>query len=83
MASVINVRGKWKSVEIDPNIYQDDNFGNFISMEEVTDYEIIGDIKLDKGSLRVSSLPIRYIYNIAHTPIDRTEAYMTEARSIW
>jgi len=48
MANVV-VRGNWKTVELDPYMFLQDNLNNLISIEELTDYNIE-----DRKNLEVS-----------------------------
>ena len=37
----IKVKGKWKPIDINEELYNDKNFFNFVSLEELTNYEIV------------------------------------------
>ncbi|NXJ00380.1 DDX24 helicase, partial [Psophia crepitans] len=44
----IEVIGKWKSVEIDPNLFADEDFRDIVCLEELTDYKLVSSSKVGK-----------------------------------
>ncbi|NXO51550.1 DDX24 helicase, partial [Aramus guarauna] len=44
----IEVIGKWKSVEIDPNLFADEDFKDIVCLEELTEYKLVSSSKLGK-----------------------------------
>ncbi|XP_019407995.1 PREDICTED: ATP-dependent RNA helicase DDX24 isoform X1 [Crocodylus porosus] len=52
----IKVVGKWKPVEIDPNLFADEQLGDLVCFEELTDYKLISSSKSgkEKGKKRKS-----------------------------
>ncbi|KFP78500.1 ATP-dependent RNA helicase DDX24, partial [Apaloderma vittatum] len=42
----IKVTGKWKTVEIDPSLFADEDFGDIVCLEELTDYKLVSSSKL-------------------------------------
>ncbi|POI22124.1 hypothetical protein CIB84_014131 [Bambusicola thoracicus] len=46
----IEVLGKWKSVEIDPNIFVDEQFKDVVCLEELTEYKLVSSDKVGKGN---------------------------------
>lgn len=42
----IKVTGKWKPVEIDPNLFADDHLGGLVCFEELTDYKLVASSKI-------------------------------------
>ncbi|XP_010190515.1 PREDICTED: ATP-dependent RNA helicase DDX24 [Mesitornis unicolor] len=44
----IEVIGKWKTVEIDPNLFADEEFKDIVCLEELTDYKLVSSSKLGK-----------------------------------
>ncbi|NXI50312.1 DDX24 helicase, partial [Chloroceryle aenea] len=44
----IEVVGKWKTVEIDPNLFADEDFGDIVCLEELTDYKLVSSSKVGK-----------------------------------
>ncbi|NWI99931.1 DDX24 helicase, partial [Crypturellus undulatus] len=44
----IEVLGKWKSVEIDPNLFADEQFKDIVCLEELTDYKLVSSSKAGK-----------------------------------
>ena len=42
---IIKSRGKWKDVQINPNIFLKDDFSNFVCMQELTDYNVFSSGK--------------------------------------
>ncbi|NXA46233.1 DDX24 helicase, partial [Nothocercus julius] len=44
----IEVLGKWKSVEIDPNLFADEQFKDIVCLEELTDYKLVSTSKAGK-----------------------------------
>ncbi|XP_010210736.1 PREDICTED: ATP-dependent RNA helicase DDX24 [Tinamus guttatus] len=44
----IEVLGKWKSVEIDPNLFADEQFKDIVCLEELTDYKLVSSSKVGK-----------------------------------
>ena len=49
-AKILNPKGKWKEVAIDPNLYANAEMENFVSFEELTDYEFVD------GELRITEV---------------------------
>lgn len=45
----IKMLGKWKPVVIDPNLFADENFGDIVCFEELTEYELLDSSKVLKG----------------------------------
>nr|XP_020670076.1 ATP-dependent RNA helicase DDX24 isoform X1 [Pogona vitticeps]XP_020670077.1 ATP-dependent RNA helicase DDX24 isoform X1 [Pogona vitticeps]XP_020670078.1 ATP-dependent RNA helicase DDX24 isoform X1 [Pogona vitticeps]XP_020670079.1 ATP-dependent RNA helicase DDX24 isoform X1 [Pogona vitticeps]XP_020670080.1 ATP-dependent RNA helicase DDX24 isoform X1 [Pogona vitticeps]XP_020670081.1 ATP-dependent RNA helicase DDX24 isoform X2 [Pogona vitticeps] len=41
----IRVTGKWKPVEIDPNLFADEQLGGLVCFEELTDYKLVSSLK--------------------------------------
>ncbi|KAM8807666.1 ATP-dependent RNA helicase DDX24 [Eudromia elegans] len=41
----IEVLGKWKNVEIDPNLFADEQFKDIVCLEELTDYKLVSSSK--------------------------------------
>ncbi|NXT00504.1 DDX24 helicase, partial [Jacana jacana] len=44
----IEVTGKWKSVPIDPNLFDDEDFGDIVCLEELTEYKLVSSSQLGK-----------------------------------
>ncbi|NXU53662.1 DDX24 helicase, partial [Turnix velox] len=44
----IEVIGEWKSVPIDPNLFADEDFGDIVCLEELTDYKLVSSSKVGK-----------------------------------
>ncbi|NXV16159.1 DDX24 helicase, partial [Cepphus grylle] len=44
----IKVIGKWKTVPIDPNLFGDEDFGDIICLEELTEYKLVSSSKVGK-----------------------------------
>ncbi|NXG68870.1 DDX24 helicase, partial [Baryphthengus martii] len=44
----IEIVGKWKTVEIDPNLFADEEFGNIVCLEELTEYKLVNSSKVGK-----------------------------------
>ncbi|NXH21813.1 DDX24 helicase, partial [Bucco capensis] len=44
----IEVRGKWKTVQIDPNLFADEEFKDIVCLEELTDYKLVSSSKVGK-----------------------------------
>uniref|UniRef100_A0A8B9FQQ1 ATP-dependent RNA helicase n=1 Tax=Amazona collaria TaxID=241587 RepID=A0A8B9FQQ1_9PSIT len=44
----IEVIGKWKTVQIDPNLFAEEEFRNIVCLEELTDYRQINSSKVGK-----------------------------------
>lgn len=44
----IEVIGKWKTVEIDPNLFAEEEFRNIVCLEELTDYRQVSSSKVGK-----------------------------------
>ncbi|XP_069494083.1 ATP-dependent RNA helicase DDX24 [Ambystoma mexicanum] len=51
----IKIVGKWKPVQIDPNLFADDNLGDVVCFEELTEYELLDSSKVlkSKGKKRL------------------------------
>ncbi|XP_039221805.1 ATP-dependent RNA helicase DDX24 isoform X1 [Crotalus tigris] len=41
----IKVTGQWKPIEIDPNLFADEELGGIICFEELTDYKLVSSLK--------------------------------------
>ncbi|XP_044292753.1 ATP-dependent RNA helicase DDX24 isoform X1 [Varanus komodoensis] len=48
----IRVIGKWKPVEVDPNIFADEQFGGLVCFEELTDYKLVSSLKAAAGKVK-------------------------------
>ncbi|XP_015720884.1 ATP-dependent RNA helicase DDX24 [Coturnix japonica] len=46
----IEVVGKWKAVEIDPNLLADEQFKDVVCLEELTEYKLVSSDKVGKGN---------------------------------
>ncbi|XP_072193047.1 ATP-dependent RNA helicase DDX24 [Excalfactoria chinensis] len=46
----IEVVGKWKTVEIDPNLLADEQFKDVVCLEELTEYKLVSSDKVGKGN---------------------------------
>ncbi|XP_048803624.1 ATP-dependent RNA helicase DDX24 [Lagopus muta] len=46
----IEVLGKWKTVEIDPNLLVDEQFKDVVCLEELTEYKLVSSDKVGKGN---------------------------------
>ncbi|KAK1201876.1 DDX24 helicase, partial [Pygoscelis papua] len=44
----IEVIGKWKTVQIDPNLFADEEFGDIVCLEELTEYKLVSSTKVGK-----------------------------------
>ncbi|NXJ97742.1 DDX24 helicase, partial [Corythaixoides concolor] len=44
----IKVTGKWKTVQIDPNLFADEDFGDIVCLEELTEYKLVSSSKVGK-----------------------------------
>lgn len=44
----IEVIGKWKTVEIDPNLFADEQFRDIVCLEELTEYKLVSSNKVGK-----------------------------------
>ncbi|NXN75512.1 DDX24 helicase, partial [Himantopus himantopus] len=44
----IEVIGKWKTVPIDPNLFADEEFGDIVCLEELTEYKLVSSSKVGK-----------------------------------
>lgn len=44
----IEVVGKWKTVEIDPNLFADEEFKDIVCLEELTDYKLVSSSEVGK-----------------------------------
>ncbi|NXX63112.1 DDX24 helicase, partial [Scopus umbretta] len=44
----IEVIGKWKTVPIDPSLFADEEFGNIVCLEELTEYKLVSSSKVGK-----------------------------------
>uniref|UniRef100_A0A8C8VJ39 ATP-dependent RNA helicase n=1 Tax=Pelusios castaneus TaxID=367368 RepID=A0A8C8VJ39_9SAUR len=44
----IKVVGKWKPIEIDPNLFADEQLGDLVCFEELTDYKLVSSSKVGK-----------------------------------
>ncbi|XP_064316735.1 ATP-dependent RNA helicase DDX24 [Phalacrocorax carbo] len=44
----IEVIGKWKAVHIDPNLFADEEFGDIVCLEELTEYKLVSSSKVGK-----------------------------------
>ncbi|NXC68183.1 DDX24 helicase, partial [Anhinga anhinga] len=44
----IEVIGKWKAVHIDPNLFADEEFGDIVCLEELTEYKLVNSSKVGK-----------------------------------
>ncbi|NXC32990.1 DDX24 helicase, partial [Campylorhamphus procurvoides] len=44
----IEVIGKWKTVEIDPNLFAEEEFRDIVCLEELTEYKLVSSSKLGK-----------------------------------
>ncbi|XP_073205635.1 ATP-dependent RNA helicase DDX24 isoform X2 [Lepidochelys kempii] len=44
----IKVVGKWKPIEIDPNLFADEQLGDLVCFEELTDYKLVNSSKIGK-----------------------------------
>ncbi|NXE54056.1 DDX24 helicase, partial [Casuarius casuarius] len=44
----IEVLGKWKTVKIDPNLFADEQFGDIVCLEELTEYKLVSSSKAGK-----------------------------------
>ncbi|NXL93835.1 DDX24 helicase, partial [Alectura lathami] len=44
----IEVLGKWKTVEIDPNLFADEQFRDIVCLEELTEYKLVSSNKVGK-----------------------------------
>ncbi|XP_032044846.1 ATP-dependent RNA helicase DDX24 [Aythya fuligula] len=46
----IAVTGKWKTVEIDPNLFADEQFRDIVCLEELTEYKLVNSNKVGQVS---------------------------------
>ncbi|NWI92164.1 DDX24 helicase, partial [Pitta sordida] len=44
----IQVTGKWKTVEIDPNLFAEEEFRDLVCLEELTEYKLVSSSKVGK-----------------------------------
>lgn len=44
----IEVIGKWKTVQIDPNLFADEEFKDIVCLEELTEYKLVSSSKVGK-----------------------------------
>ncbi|KAM6204995.1 ATP-dependent RNA helicase DDX24 [Sarcoramphus papa] len=44
----IEVIGKWKTVQIDPSLFADEEFGDIVCLEELTEYKLVSSSKVGK-----------------------------------
>ncbi|XP_009330647.1 PREDICTED: ATP-dependent RNA helicase DDX24 [Pygoscelis adeliae] len=44
----IEVIGKWKTVQIDPNLFADEEFSDIVCLEELTEYKLVSSTKVGK-----------------------------------
>ncbi|XP_068004933.1 ATP-dependent RNA helicase DDX24 [Melanerpes formicivorus] len=44
----IKVVGKWKTVQIDPTLFADEEFADIVCLEELTDYKLVSSSKVGK-----------------------------------
>ncbi|NXN98570.1 DDX24 helicase, partial [Rhinopomastus cyanomelas] len=44
----IEVIGKWKTVQIDPNLFADEDFKDIVCLEELTEYKLVSSSKVGK-----------------------------------
>ncbi|XP_009465747.1 PREDICTED: ATP-dependent RNA helicase DDX24 [Nipponia nippon] len=44
----IEVIGKWKTVQIDPNLFADEEFRDIVCLEELTEYKLVSSSKVGK-----------------------------------
>ncbi|NXY77332.1 DDX24 helicase, partial [Glareola pratincola] len=44
----IEVIGKWKTVPIDPGLFADEDFGDIVCLEELTEYKLVSSSKVGK-----------------------------------
>ncbi|NXI46103.1 DDX24 helicase, partial [Galbula dea] len=44
----IEVIGRWKTVQIDPNLFADEDFGDIVCLEELTEYKLVNSSKVGK-----------------------------------
>ncbi|NXE77075.1 DDX24 helicase, partial [Cochlearius cochlearius] len=44
----IEVTGKWKTVQIDPNLFADEEFRDIVCLEELTEYRLVSSTKVGK-----------------------------------
>nr|XP_009935112.1 PREDICTED: ATP-dependent RNA helicase DDX24 [Opisthocomus hoazin] len=44
----IEVIGKWKTVQIDPNLFADEDFGDIVCLEELTEYKPVSSSEVGK-----------------------------------
>ncbi|XP_062974073.1 ATP-dependent RNA helicase DDX24 [Elgaria multicarinata webbii] len=55
----IKVTGKWKPIEIDPNLFADEQLGGLVCFEELTDYNLVSSSKAGEGKVKKRK-PIRH-----------------------
>lgn len=48
----IEVIGKWKTVQIDPNLFADEEFRDIVCLEELTEYKLVSSSKVGKAKER-------------------------------
>ncbi|NWI22608.1 DDX24 helicase, partial [Sula dactylatra] len=48
----IEVIGKWKAVHIDPNLFADEEFGDIVCLEELTEYKLVSSSEVGKVKQR-------------------------------
>ncbi|KAH0620399.1 hypothetical protein JD844_020807 [Phrynosoma platyrhinos] len=46
----IKITGQWKAVEIDPNLFADEQLGGLVCFEELTDYKLVSSSKVGEES---------------------------------
>ncbi|XP_053141567.1 ATP-dependent RNA helicase DDX24 [Hemicordylus capensis] len=51
----IKVTGRWKPVEIDPNLFADEQLGGLVCFEELTDYSMVASSKAREEKVRRKS----------------------------
>ncbi|KFV42266.1 ATP-dependent RNA helicase DDX24, partial [Gavia stellata] len=44
----IEVTGKWKTVQIDPNLFSDEEFRDLVCLEELTEYKLVSSSEVGK-----------------------------------
>nr|XP_060612242.1 ATP-dependent RNA helicase DDX24 [Anolis sagrei ordinatus] len=56
----IKVTGKWKAVEIDPNLFADEQLGGLVCFEELTDYKLVSSSKVGEETSKKRKLKSGY-----------------------
>ncbi|XP_006133739.2 ATP-dependent RNA helicase DDX24 isoform X1 [Pelodiscus sinensis] len=51
----IKVVGKWKPIEIDPDLFADEKLGDLVCFEELTDYKLVNSSKVGKEKVKRKS----------------------------